>query len=60
MDSNYSVDLDKTETLEITPGEITAMRVQAPPYSIKRYALPVAGVIGVIILFLSMIPGGTT
>ena len=60
MDSDRRGDLDKTETLEIMPGEITDMIVQAPSYSFKRYARPVVVGIGVIILFLSMIPAGTT
>ena len=60
MDSDRRGDLDKTETLEIMPGEITDMIVQTPSYSFKRYARPVVVGIGVIILFLSMIPAGTT
>jgi hypothetical protein len=60
IDSDRRGDLDKTETLEIEPGKATAMRVQAPPYSIKRYARPVVVGIGAIMLFLGLIPAGTT
>ncbi|HIG56093.1 MAG TPA: hypothetical protein EYG11_22625 [Candidatus Latescibacteria bacterium] len=59
-DSDRRGDLEKTETVEIMPGEITDMLVQVPSYSIKRYARPVVVGIGLILGFLSMIPAGTT
>ena len=60
MDSDRRGDLDKTETLEIEPGKVTVMLVQAPPRSIKFYASPVVVLIGTIWAILSMIPAGTT
>ena len=60
MDSDFRGDLDKTETLEIEPGKVTVMRVQAPPRSIKFYASPVVVLIGTIWAIRSMIPAGTT
>ena len=61
MDSDRRGDLDKTETLEIMPGEITDMIVQSPSYSIKPFARSLVLGIGSIILLLKVLAGpGTT
>ena len=61
MDSDRRGDLDKTETLEIMPGEITDMIVQSPSDSIKPFARSLVLGIGSIILLLKVLAGpGTT